>query len=228
MYALFGAHIAHVILNWEEDKMMFRGTCILNMSGQNILKPIPKRYALKFRLVRMLILIVWVIAEGSLGFYHKVIKCNFENWKGEVDTNRLEYMQHIMGIEPKVTGLCYTPASYSAHFFGFITGLFFGLVVLKRRRIITYAVKVIFKTSILVMFLILIITLVYVNNENNGDLNSRGSKCSLEDYVKMCQAKCYCGMNNTELERESFFPSCQNTSIPCRHIGKSHPAICAT
>ena len=72
---MFGAHIAHVILNWEEDKIMFRGTCILNVSGQNILKPLPKKYAIKFRLARLLTLILWAIAEGCLGFYNKIAKC---------------------------------------------------------------------------------------------------------------------------------------------------------
>ena len=72
---MFGAHIAHVILNWEEDKLVFRGTCILNVSGKNALKPLPKKYAIKFRMLRLFILIAWVIAEGCLGFYNKVAKC---------------------------------------------------------------------------------------------------------------------------------------------------------
>ena len=219
---MFGAHIAHVILNWEEDKIMFRGTCILNVSGQNILKPLPKKYAIKFRLARLLTLILWAIAEGCLGFYNKIAKCN-KSTDNEPDLNDFDEVggfdifQSFNETQLKPTGLCASQASYSTHFFGFATGLLIGLIVLKRRRMINVAIKVIFRISIMLLFASIMFYLIFRNHERaliNNEYRGFGQQnCSINDYETMCKAKCYCGWNQIALSDHLFYDHCKNFTI---------------
>ena len=221
LYALFGAHIAHVILNWEEDKLVFRGTCILNVSGKNVLKPLPKKYAIKFRMLRLFILIAWVIAEGCLGFYNKVAKCRKPgesrdlNDFDEIEDNLLE--SYLEQPTLKQTGFCSSHASYSAHFFGFVSGLLVGLVVLKRRGSVPCAVKVVFRMLIMFIFFSVVFYLVYRNHQstiaNSGYHGSFQVNCTGADYEKMCQAKCYCGWKQSMLREKMFYENCKNFTI---------------
>ena len=197
---------------------MFRGTCLVNVSGQNVLKPLPKKYAVKFRLVRLLILVAWVIGEGCLGFYNKIAKCRSS--VNVTDPNNFDLFDNYLTQEeqgPKASGLCSTHGSYSTHFFGFITGLLLGLVVLKGRRLLSFAIKVTFKVSVLIVFMLMVFFLVYRNHEmalaNNDYRGISQYNCTLDDYEKLCQAKCYCGWNQTLLNNQTFFDNCHEFTI---------------
>ena len=231
---MFGAHIAHVILNWEEDKMVFRGTCILNVSGKNALKPLPKKYAIKFRMLRLCILIAWVIAEGCLGFYNKVAKCRKPgesrdlNDFDEIEDNFLEAYLDQPTI--KTNGFCSSHSSYTAHFFGFITGLLLGLVVLKRRKSLPLAVKVVFRILILTIFFSLVFYLVYRNHEStfaNNDFSWTAQvNCTGENYEKMCQAKCYCGLKENMLKEKTYYENCKNFAICNERHMQPYSTLC--
>ena len=234
LYALFGAHIAHVILNWEEDKLVFRGTCILNVSGKNVLKPLPKKYAIKFRMLRLFILIAWVIAEGCLGFYNKVAKCRKPgesrdlNDFDEIEDNFLE--EYLDQPTLKETGFCSSHSSYTAHFFGFITGLLLGLVVLTRRGSLPLAIKVTFKILILMIFFSMVFYLVYRNHEStfaNDDYPwTPQANCTGVYYEKMCQAKCYCGWKKNMLQEKIFYENCKNFTICNERKMQPYSSLC--
>ena len=70
MYALFGANIAHIILNWKEDVVIFRRSA----HGQP-LRPVSKKYARWGRAIRAVVLVFWVFSEIGYAFHEKILKC---------------------------------------------------------------------------------------------------------------------------------------------------------
>ena len=92
---MFGGHFAHLFLNWKEDKYIFR-----RWGRGRDPEPIRDRYARWGRTIRVVILTLWLVIDCSMSIYEKFLSCTMEHnqW-------------------------CKTQTSYSAHIYGFLSGL---------------------------------------------------------------------------------------------------------
>ena len=127
MYALFGANIAHIIINWKEEAVIFRRF----KHGQD-LKPLSKRYAKWGRAIRAAVLGFWFTSEVGYAIYEKIVKC--EAWDNASDTQEglhdfdkcyqaiNEHGHFNNTLEDDARWWCKTETSYSAHIFGFLAG----------------------------------------------------------------------------------------------------------
>ena len=82
---------------------------------------------------------------------------------------------------------------------------------------INVAIKVIFRTSIMLLFASIMFYLIFRNHERaliNNEYRGFGQKnCTINDYETMCKAKCYCGWNQIALSDHLFYDHCQNFTI---------------
>ena len=131
MYALFGANIAHIVLNWKEDVVIFRRSA----HGQP-LRPVSKKYARWGRSIRAVILGFWVLSEIGYAFHEKILKCKAWNISSDAEEtlndfdqcwdNKLRNETNKRGNDESGDEMyrwwCKTETSYSAHIYGFLAG----------------------------------------------------------------------------------------------------------
>ena len=121
VYSLFGANIAHAILNWKEDAVIFRRS-----AHGHAPKPISKKYARWGRLLRVFILGLWFTCEVCYAFYDKVVKCRWgivqsmQEKLDDFDKDPCYVKGNTENQNP--CWWCYTETCYSSHLYGFLAG----------------------------------------------------------------------------------------------------------
>ena len=192
LYSLLGAHIAHILLNWHEDKMNFYVRC----RGNSLPMPVPKDEIFtnpRLRFIRLFVIVLWVLIDVAITWYVKWGVCNFDVQKS-----------------------CKSDISYSCHFFGFITGLLLGMALIKTNSRKNKNVKKTLKIFSGFLFVTMLIFLVYWDHTSylkEYEYILKYSNCNLTTFTKTCQAKCYCGMNNASLSQHPTFKPCGNFTI---------------
>ena len=130
MYALFGANIAHIVINWKEEAVIFRRFT----HGQD-LKPLSKKYAKCGRAIRAAVLVFWFTSEVCYAIYEKIVKCkawditsdiqeelnDFDN-QCYLESNKLSQTNGTLETDSIDRWWCKTETSYSAHIYGFLAG----------------------------------------------------------------------------------------------------------
>ena len=127
VYALFGANIAHIIINWKEEAVIFRRF----KHGQD-LKPLSKKYAKWGRAIRAAVLGFWLTSEICYAIYEKIVKCKAwdntsDNQENFHDFDQCYQTNNVLGhnndtLKDDSRWWCKTETSYSAHMFGFMAG----------------------------------------------------------------------------------------------------------
>ena len=123
VYALFGANIAHFVLNWRDDTIIFRRS-----KHGAALVPISKRYARWGRTIRVTVLSLWLITELGYAFYDKIARCRWNinginDLENDFDKDQCRLSPNSTVHEEKIhRWWCYTRTCYSAHFYGFFAG----------------------------------------------------------------------------------------------------------
>jgi hypothetical protein len=89
-------------------------------------------------------------------------------------------------------------------------GLFLGLCILQTPNL-TKRKKILRFVSIF-LFVVILGTGLFQNIYESLEKGIFSAECSLFDYEKMCQAKCYCGLRFANVSN-SFYKNCQAYDI---------------
>ena len=113
----------------------------------------------------------------------------------------------------------------------FATGLLAGIVILqtpqagKRKKYI--------KSVAFLLFIALLTSGLYQNIRVSSTKEKDQTECTLSDYERLCQAKCYCGFDNATYSQTSYYKRCQGFKIcnTCREVHQMDdfiPPFCNT
>ena len=204
LYALIGAIIASGLVNLQEDKMNFVVVC----RGIGLPMPIPdgrkntRAIVTNQRLgiIQLLILMLWILWDVLQSWYFKWGSCD-------------------AGIE-EMSGIVYceiNDPSYFCRFFGLISGLLLGFSLIKRKNHKNKYMKKVLRIIFASLFAGLLVLLLFYDygyylQNHSGRFNAN---CTLNSYLNVCQAKCYCGIDlaNGEHIDSKIFEDCRGYQI---------------
>ena len=204
LYSLIGAHIAHVLTDWHEDKMNFFVIC----RGIGLPLPIPNGRKdtraiftnQRLRFIRLLTIVLWILSDAAVMWYFNQGRYNLRK-AATITTSSYEVGS----------------MSYSCRFFSLISGLLLGLSLTNISDHKNKQMKKILRIISACLFVGMLV-LLFIYDYNNYLQNYSGtvnSNCSLDSFTKVCHVKCYCGIdvkNGTVID-SNIFNDCNQYKI---------------
>ena len=183
---MWAAHLAHLVLNWNEDSFVFRqrvncDSRKLGTDGRKAHKPphaLPAVFGRSIKYTRLVLSLCVLILE--------LAKCAVE------ESNR----------EKNV--------SYEAHAYGAASGVIFGYIFLKDRHSNFAERKLKYCLLACIIGIVPLYCVITRKIDNNAHIQML---CPWYEYEDICHEICYHGKKNFEL---GAFPKCNETfKIPC-------------
>ena len=154
----------------------------------------------RLRIIRFLILVLWILWDLLQSWYFKWGRCD----AGKVEMSDAVYCE-------------INDLGYFCRFFGLISGILMGPSSMKTKNHKNKQMKKVLRIILASLYLGLLVLLLFFDygyylKNHSGRFNAN---CTLDLYLNVCQAKCYCGIDfaNEDHIDSKIFEDCREYQI---------------